>query len=83
MRNPLKINNLKRSVLIEDCLGTEMNELKNLLVGKKIFDYNIVMFRDIKFWDRYEYISIQLSIPVVEPGGNANQTKNGYTFFNK
>ena len=38
------------------------------------------MFRSIKYCNRFEYISIQLSTPLKEPGGNANQTKNGYTF---
>ena len=39
------------------------------------------MFRSTKYCDRFEYISIQRCTPVTEPGNNANQRKDGYTFL--
>ena len=42
-----------------------------------MFDYNMVMLRSTKYCDRFEYISIQLSTPVIV----ANQRKDGYTFL--
>ena len=51
--------------------------IKKLINRGKIFDYNIVMFRSTKHCDRFEYTSIQLSTPVIVPGNNANQRKDG------
>ena len=61
--------------------GRGNERIKKLINREKIFDYNIVMFRSTKYYNRFEYISIQLSTPVTEPGNNANQIKDGYTFL--
>ena len=36
------------------------------------------MFRSPEYCDRYEYIPIQLDIPITIPGANVAQRKNGY-----
>ena len=39
------------------------------------------MFRSTKYCNRFEYVSVQLSTPVTEPGDNVNQRKDGYIFL--
>ena len=38
------------------------------------------MFRSPEYCDRYEYIPIQLDIPITTPGAGVAQRRNGYQF---
>ena len=38
------------------------------------------MFRSPEYFDLYEYIPIQLDTPIMTPGANVAQRKNGYQF---